>query len=119
MTVRRQKTYTAQTGLVYQYYFVGKRAAIEPQDAPATEYVFDVTHDRKTVFAVSVFLREDALSDWQGRHGRPLAETEQYALAKLRLHKGFDDIPDLLGAGRRLQVDPESVDELLEPLGLV
>ncbi len=28
MTVRRLKTYVAQTGFVYEYYYVGKRAAL-------------------------------------------------------------------------------------------
>ena len=28
MTVRRMKTYTGQTGYVYQYYFVGQREAL-------------------------------------------------------------------------------------------
>ena len=59
MTIRRMKTYTGGQGYVYQYYFVGKRAAIAKPSA--TEYVFDVTSDRKTTFAVSVFLTEDAI----------------------------------------------------------
>src|SRR5438445_251084 len=46
---RRMKTYTAETGYVYQYYFVGKREALpQAPEAPAAEYVFDVTPDRKT-----------------------------------------------------------------------
>ena len=42
------KTYSGAQGYVYEYYFVGKRAAL-PQDAeaPATEFIFDVTSDRK------------------------------------------------------------------------
>ena len=41
MTIRRMKTYTGGQGYVYQYYFVGKRAAVaEPS---AAEYIFDVT----------------------------------------------------------------------------
>ncbi len=56
MTIRRMKTYTGGQGYVYQYYFVGKRLAMtNPSRGVATEYVFDVTSDRKTTFAVSVF----------------------------------------------------------------
>ena len=33
MTVRRMKTYTAQTGYVYQYYFVGQRDALDSDPA--------------------------------------------------------------------------------------
>ena len=37
------KTYSADTGYVYQYYFVGQRAALaDDPEAPSTEYVFDV-----------------------------------------------------------------------------
>src|SRR5580698_6604912 len=59
--VRRLKTYTGSQGYVYQYYFVGKRPALpDDPEAPATEFVFDVTSDRKLTFAVSVFLPDSA-----------------------------------------------------------
>ena len=71
MTIRRMKTYTGGQGYVYQYYFVGKRAAMaDRSQRPATEYVFDVTSDRKTTFAVSVFLTEDAASAMGRKHKR-------------------------------------------------
>ena len=93
MTLRRMKTYTGQTGYVYQYYFVGKRQALPNEaDAPAVEFIFDVTADRKTMFAVSVFLKESALDEWEAKHGRALTDSEQYAAAKLRLFQGFDGI---------------------------
>src|ERR1022692_4329238 len=45
--IRRLKTYTGAQGYVYQYYFVGKRPALpDDPEAPATEFVFDVTSDR-------------------------------------------------------------------------
>ena len=55
MTVRRMKTYAGSQGYVYQYYFVGKRPALAADpEAPATEYVFDVTSDRKLTDRKSV-----------------------------------------------------------------
>ena len=63
--VRRLKTYTSSQGYVYQYYFVGKRAALASDaEAPATEFVFDVTSDRKLTYAVSVFLPGKSVSAW-------------------------------------------------------
>ena len=119
MTVRRMKTYTGEAGYVYQYYFVGKREALpDAPEAPATEYIFDVTPDRKHMFAVSVFVRREALSAWAAEHGRPLTESEQYAAAKMRLLQGFDRSQDLRGAGRRLPVDAANVTELLSALGV-
>lgn len=119
MTVRRMKTYTGQTGYVYQYYFVGKREALagEPE-APATEFIFDVTADRKTMFAVSVFLKPSALDEWHAQHGRSLADTEQYAAAKMRLFQGFDEVHPMIERGRRLVVDAANIEELLATLGV-
>jgi len=119
MQPRRIKTYTGQTGYVYQYYFVGKRRALENDAAsPATEYVFDVTSDNRKLFAVSVLLRDDAVRSWAGLHGRELAEAEQYAAAKLRMLQAFDELPDMAGEGRRLLVDAPAISELLDAIGL-
>ena len=116
---RRLKTYTGQTGYVYQYYFVGKRAALEGDpEAPSTEYVFDVTSDRKTTYAVSVFLQPQALEAWLAARGRALSEPEQYAAVKLRLMQAFDEIPNMLQDGRRLRLDAELLMALLESIGV-
>lgn len=119
MPTSQLKSYTAQTGYVYQYYFVGKREALEDDpEAPATEYIFDVTADRKTTFAVSIFLHPQELKAWANSRGRDLSEPEQYAAAKLRLMQGFDEIVDMLHEGRRLRLDAEVLASLLESIGV-
>jgi|SRR5579864_6480288 len=119
MTIRRMKTYTGGQGYVYQYYFVGKRMAVStPSPAPATEYVFDVTSDRKTTFAVSVFLEEDAKQQWAARHNRTLTEAEQYGAIKMRLFQAFDQIENMMADGRRLVVDAQALEQLLTTLGV-
>lgn len=119
LPVRRLKTYTSTQGYVYQYYFVGKRAALEsPNCNAATEYIFDVTSDRKTTFAVSVFIGESSLAGWAANHGRSLTEAEQYAAAKMRLLEGFDQVENMLADGRRLSVNDASLGHLLENLGV-
>ena len=119
MTVRRLKTYTAETGFVYQYYFVGKRPALaDDPAAPATEFIFDVTSDRKQTFAISIFLRDEAVKAWQMQHGRNLVEAEQYAAGKVRLFRAFNEIEDLLGQGRRLLIKHQELEELLAELGV-
>jgi hypothetical protein len=119
MTVRRMKTYTGQTGYVYQYYFVGKRPALaEAPEAPATEYVFDVTRDRQTFFAVSIFIRQQAVRSWAAGHGRELTGAEQYAISKMALFRGFDEVEELAGSARRLVVSPEEIGGLVEMLNL-
>lgn len=117
MTIRRMKTYTGGQGYVYQYYFVGKRPAVEPGPA-ATEYVFDVTSDRKTTYAVSVLVENDALHLWTQNHGRAPTEAEEYGAAKLCLFKAFDEIEDMMTGGRLLRVDRASLEAAFATLGV-
>lgn len=119
MTVRRLKTYTGAQGYVYQYYFVGKRSALaDDPEAPATEFIFDVTSDRKLTYSVSVFLSDRTCSAWSQSHGRPLNDAEQYAAAKMRLFRAFDELEDVKAAGRRLVIDPGLLEEALASLGV-
>jgi hypothetical protein len=117
MTVRRMKTYTGGQGYVYQYYFVGQRPA-RASEGDATEFIFDVTSNRKTTFAVSVFLRRDAVEAWNTRHGRALNDAEQYGAVKMRLFQAFDEIENMLVEGRRLMVDTEALEQSLTTLGV-
>jgi len=117
MALRRVKTYAAQTGLVYEYYFVGQREAASVE-TPATEYIFDVISDRRARYSVSVFVRQDGVESWAEAHGRKLADSECYAAAKLRLQLGFDEIRDMLTDGRTLAVSSDNIEEILAPLDL-
>jgi hypothetical protein len=119
MTLRRMKTYTGGQGYVYQYYFVGKRTApANDPHAPATEYIFDVTSDRKTMFAVSVFLDDNALRQWAELHGRALNDAEQYGAVKMRLFQAFDEVEDMMGHGRQLLIEKEALHQALSVLGV-
>ena len=62
--VRRQKTYSAQTGYVYQYFYEGYRPSSGER---GTEYVFDVSADRKTSAPTSVLVSDAAVESWQNR----------------------------------------------------
>jgi hypothetical protein len=118
-TVRRLKTYTGSQGYVYQYYFVGKRQALpDDPEAPAWEFIFDVTSDRKVTFSVSVFLAEGPLAAWSQSHGRALNDAEQYAAVKMRLFRAFDELEDLKTHGRRLTIDGAMLGEVLSGLGV-
>lgn len=101
--VRRQKSYSAQSGYVYQYFYGGQRPW---HAAPGTEFVFDVSADRKTSAPVSVFLGEAALTSWQQEHGRTLGGTERYAIAKMALFQAFD-----------VRENPEKMKEPIEVRG--
>jgi len=115
MTVRRLKTYASSQGFAYQYYFVGKQAATG--DPPGTEYIFDVTSDRKLTYPVRIFVPRAAVLGWGGNHLRPLSESEQYAAVKLRLFRAFDETSDLQAEGP-LEVGAEFLEESLAALGV-
>lgn len=117
MTIRRMKTYTGGQGYVYQYYFVGQRAAVEP-GVPATEYIFDVTSDRKTTFSVSVLVEKNALQAWADAHGRVPTEAEEYGAAKMRLFRAFDEIEDMMSSGRKLRVGLAELEDAFGALGV-
>ena len=113
------KTYTGGQGYVYQYYFVGKRSVLPgTYEYAAREYVFDVTADRKTMFSVSVVVREDALTAWADEHGRQLTEAEEYGAVKMRLFQGFDEVENMRQEGRTLLLDSPSLQALLASLGV-
>ena len=117
--IRRLKSYTGAQGYVYQYYYVGKRAALaDDPEAPATEFVFDVTSDRKLTYAVSIFLPEAARAAWSQVHGRQLSDAEQYAAVKLRLFRAFDEIENVKEHGRRLRIDAGLLEDVLASLGV-
>jgi hypothetical protein len=90
--VRRQKSHSAESGYVYQYFYEGRRTA-KREGAEGTQFVFNVSADRKSSFPVSVFLSEAALEEWQTANGRPLGSTERYAVAKVALFQAFDQRP--------------------------
>jgi hypothetical protein len=115
MTIRRLKTYTGSQGYVYQYYFVGKRLA---PTSDADEYIFDVTSDRKLTYAVSIFLPHQVVASWAESHGRPLADSEQYAAVKMRLFRAFDELQEMQAHGRQLAIDLQSLEESLAALGV-
>ena len=66
-TVRRLKTYSAQSGYVYQYFYEGQRP-LPHKSEPGTEFVFTVTADRKTSHPLSVLVPENALHAWEQAH---------------------------------------------------
>lgn len=94
---QREKSYSAASGLVYQYIFKGMMGR---------KHVFQVSADRKTHFEVAVELTEDALAPCAARMGSALRWNEEYALAKMSLFHAFDDA-----------ANPESLTQTVVPPG--
>lgn len=113
--VRRQKTYSAQSGYVYQYFYEGQRP-MSPHRG--TEFVFNVSSDRKTSSQVSVFISDEAMQSWQQESGRTLSATERYAIAKMALFQAFDERETPEAAGADVQVGPADVRAILASLNI-
>jgi len=115
--VRRQKTHSAQSGYVYQYYYEGHRPYKRDRDA-GDEYVFEVSADRKTSMLISVLVSETAIQDWQERHGRTLYSSERYAVAKMALFQAFDERPDPAAMSAAVRVRSADIEAILITLGI-
>lgn len=115
--IRRQKTYSGQSGYVYQYYYEGHRPYKRERNN-GTEYVFNVSADRKTSIAVSVLVSDTVLEDWQSRHGRTLYSSERYAIAKMALFQAFDERPDPATMNADVHVRAADVEAILITLGI-
>jgi hypothetical protein len=113
----RLKTYSAQTGYVYQYRFLGLRQS-RHQGADATEYVFDVAAGSESGMLVRVVLPAPSLAPNQTAWGRTLAGNERYAVAKIALFQAFDERPEPVAMRADVIVRPADAAGILARLGL-
>jgi hypothetical protein len=113
----RIKSYSSETGFVYQYCNVEVQRARRGFSA-GTEYVYLVSVDRAERFPLTVFVRHAAVEKWSRRTGRALSGTEEYAIAKMRLFSAFDEMDDLATVKPELTVDESNLDALVERLDL-
>ncbi|HEY2013752.1 MAG TPA: hypothetical protein VGH38_09645 [Bryobacteraceae bacterium] len=115
--VRRLKTYSAQSGYVYQYYYEGHRDFRSGGDS-GIEFVFSVSPDRKNWQPVSVLVSDGAVRTWEQSHARELSSTERYAVAKIALFQAFDERPLPAQMKEEVRVRAADVDAIIETLGL-
>jgi len=119
--VRRIKSYSAANGYVYQYYFYElNRVAVDGQ--AVGEFVYAISADRKASFGLRIFVMQAALEAWAAANGRALTDSEEYAVAKMRLFQAFDEgaVPVTAEVARevRLVVDESNLEELLKMLNI-
>jgi hypothetical protein len=110
------KTYSAQSGYVYQYFYEGQRE-FEHSGESGDEFVFTISADRKNWHPASVLVASATLREWEKKHARELNSTERYAVAKIALFQAFDEraTPDLMkGEIRVRNADVEAIIESLD-----
>jgi hypothetical protein len=116
---RRYKSYAAETGIVYRYFFESRRSIVRPAGlGPGSDYIFVLTADQGPPFPLRVFVSQTAMAAWRAAHHRELDSSEQYAAAKMRLFRAFDELDHLREESLNLVVDETNVEELLAPLEL-
>ena len=119
--VRRVKSYSAADGFVYQYYFFeGNRA--QRGDTAGGEFTYVVSVDRQTAFPFKIFVHQSALEGWATQNGRSLSSSEEYAIAKMRLFRAFDEgevrASHTGEPPREVVVDEANLEDLLGQLGI-
>jgi hypothetical protein len=115
--VRRLKTYSAQSGYVYQYCYEGQRP-FQQSGERGMEYVFSLSADRKSWRPCKVLVPYGAIAAWETAHERQLSDTERYAIAKMALFQAFDEreTPALMKSD--VLVRHADVEGIVENLGL-
>jgi hypothetical protein len=113
----RLKTYSAESGYVYQYVYRGYRSAPVPDGPRSKQYVFSVSRDRKNYFPVFVVLAEQVVSSWCAAHQRVLSETELYAIAKLSLFEALDQRQEVAELGAPIEISGDAIERHLAALG--
>jgi hypothetical protein len=111
------KTYSAQSGYVYQYFYEGHREYRGGGD-DGVEFVFTVSADRKSSHETLVLVSGPAVQAWELGHGRELSVTERYAVAKMALFQAFDERPDPAQLRDEVRVRTADVEGIIETLGL-
>lgn len=116
-TVRRLKTYSAQSGYVYQYYYEGHRD-FRSSGESGVEFVFSISADRKNWHSTSVLVSHAAVRTWEEAHGRELSSTERYAVAKIALFQAFDERPTPAQMKDEVRVRNADVEAIIDTLDL-
>ena len=119
--VRRVKSYSAANGYVYQYCFYEVNRIVD-DGRHAGEFIYAISADRKTTFGVRIVVFRAALEAWARENGRALTSSEEYAVAKIRLFRAFDqdEVPGTFEAAGTvsLAVDESNLEDLLQALNI-
>ena len=112
----REKIYSAQSGYVYHYFYRGFR--VHEREHGATEFVFEISADRKNWRETSVRQRHSGMAAWESANQRTLTAAERYAIAKIALFQAFDEraAPDAVDPV--IEVGLAEISAIVETLGL-
>jgi hypothetical protein len=112
----RTKTYSAETGHVYQYLYKGYR---DTEQLQGVEFVFDASRDRAARFPIIIRLLDSNIATCESRIRRKVLSPERYALAKMTLFSAFDRLSEPGEFTEALTPDPGFMEDTLRRLGRI
>lgn len=115
--VRRIKTYAAESGYAYEYFYEGHRQWRDGL-GHGVEFEFRVSAGREQWLPAAVVVADRAVHVWETAHARTLSPTERYAIAKLALFQAFDERSAPPETALEVRVAAAEVEAIAERLGL-
>jgi hypothetical protein len=90
----RVKSHPAANCYACQYSFYEANLG-SLDNGPVGEFIYALSADRKTTFALRILVQQSALEAWAQANGCPFTSGEEYAVAKMRLFRASDegDVP--------------------------
>lgn len=110
---RRLKTYSAESGYVYQYRSLGSRPGRD-----GMEYLFEICRDRARWLIATVYLPGDVAEHWELGAGRELTSSEKFGLAKTKLVWSLDEAEMPLNESFQVSMSLSDLERAAEHLGL-
>jgi hypothetical protein len=114
---RRIKSYAADSGYVFEYFYQGHRPSSDASGA-GVEFEFRVSTGRAQWLPAAVIVADRELRNWEAAHARTISPAERYAIAKLALFQSFDRCAAPLEAAIDVRVPAADVEAIAERLGL-
>jgi hypothetical protein len=113
----REKTYSADSGYVYQYVLSSFRQYRRGGE-DCHEYVFQVRGGRSGATDIAVILKSSVLQQWEREHDREFSASERYGIAKITLKRQLDASEDPVSVPPAVSPDIAQVTEITTFLGL-
>jgi hypothetical protein len=115
--VRRIKSYAADSGYVYEYFFEGHRPWRDGLGS-GVEFEFRVSVGRKQWLPAAVVVADREVQTWEAARERTLSSTERYAIAKLALFESFDQRTGPPETAMEVRVSADDIETIAGRLGL-
>jgi hypothetical protein len=113
----RQKTYSADSGYVYQYVLLSFRQHRRGGEE-LHEYTFEVSGGPGRKSNIAVILRSSVLHTWIRDHDREFSASERYGIAKITLKRELDSAENPASLPASVSPDVGQVDDICRFLGL-